>query len=215
MNRFAFAAPLRRLLVIGAHCDDGEIGCGGTVARLIREHPAVRVRWVVLGGSDAVRVSEARASAQAWLAAAAEPEIAVESFRDSFFPWQGAEIKGYFEGKLKPFDPDLVLTHWSGDAHQDHRLVSELTWNTFRDHAVLEYEIPKVDGDLGRPNVYVALGDDEARRKVDHILAAFPSQAARPWFTADLFLGLMRLRGMETGTAARHAEAFHGKKVVV
>lgn len=215
MNRFSLPTPLRRLLVIGAHCDDVEIGCGGTVARLLREHPGVRVLWVVLGGSDPARVVEARASAAAMLAQAASPEIAVESFRDSFFPWRGTEIKEYFESRLKPFAPDLVLTHWSGDAHQDHRLVSELTWNTFRDHPVLEYEIPKVDGDLGRPNVYVALGDDEAKRKVDHVLAAFPSQASRPWFSADLFLGLMRLRGMETGTAARYAEAFHGKKIVV
>ena len=111
--------------------------------------------------------------------------------------------------------PDLILTHWHGDAHQDHRLVSELTWNTFRDHLVIEYEIPKYDGDLGRPNVFVPLERPVCEEKLNLLFAAFESQRAKRWFDRDTFLGLMRLRGMESNSPSGYAEGFHARKLVV
>jgi LmbE family N-acetylglucosaminyl deacetylase len=205
--------PLRRLLAIGAHSDDIEIGCGGTILRLVAERPGLEVRWVVLS-AHGVRVEEARRSAEAFLAGTAHSRVILETFRDGFFPYQGGEVKEFFE-TLKDFGPDVVLTHHLGDRHQDHRLVSELTWNTFRDHLVLEYEIPKYDGDLGQPAFYVRLDEVTSRRKVAHLLEHFPSQHGKRWFTEDLFLSLMRLRGMESNAPSRYAEAFFSRKVVV
>jgi len=196
--------PLR-VLAIGSHADDIEIGCGGTLLRLAQEVSELEVRWVVLSAAGE-RADEARASAAAFGA-----EVDVQGFRDAFFRY-GPEVKEYFEG-LKPLEPDVIFTHHEGDRHQDHRLVAELTWNTFRDHLILEYEIPKYDGDLGKPNVFFDLDEGLARRKVELLLESFPSQAGKRWFTEDLFLALMRLRGMECNAPSGLAEAFYARKL--
>jgi LmbE family N-acetylglucosaminyl deacetylase len=205
--------PLRRLLAIGAHSDDIEIGCGGTLLRLLEEHPRLEMFWMVLS-ANGPRADEARASAEAMLAGATAREIQIESFRDGFLPYEGGAVKDRFEHLKTRFQPDLILTHYGGDAHQDHRLVSELTWNTFRDHLILEFEIPKYDGDLGRPNFFVRLNEEVVVRKIDHLLTHFQSQLGRRWFTEDLFRSLMRLRGMECNAPSGHAEAFYARKVV-
>jgi LmbE family N-acetylglucosaminyl deacetylase len=203
---------LSRVLVVGCHSDDIEIGCGGTLLALTRARPDLEVTWVVLGANDA-RADEARASAERFLAAAPRSTIAVHGFRDGYFPYDGAQVKDVFES-LKPVDPQLVLTHTRHDLHQDHRLVCELTWNTWRDHLILEYEIPKYDGDLGRPNVFVHLDDATVDRKVAHVLEHFPSQTVRRWFTDDLFRSLLRIRGMESNAPSGFAEGFYVRKLV-
>jgi LmbE family N-acetylglucosaminyl deacetylase len=206
-------APPKRLLAIGAHSDDIEIGCGGTILRLVRDLPDLAVGWAVMS-AHGERVAEARASAEAMLAGAARADVMIESFRDGFLPYQGAAVKERFE-ELKRLEPDLILTHYGRDAHQDHRLVSELTWNTFRDHLILEFEIPKYDGDMGAPNVFVRLDEELVRRKVAHLLRYFPSQVGKRWFTEDLFRSLLRLRGMECNAPSRYAEAFYSRKAVL
>lgn len=205
---------LRDVLCIGAHSDDIEIGCGGTVHRLIAQHPEARVRWVVLSG-DGVRAEEARLSAKAWLADAGASQVTVEAFPDRFFPWHGEELKRWFVDVAADYRPDVVLTHFREDLHQDHRTVAELTWNAFRDQLVLEFEIPKWDGDLGRPNVYVPLDRATCERKVRGLLDGFASQRDRDWFTADTFWALLRLRGLECRSPSGFAEAFHARKVVL
>ena len=205
--------PLRRLLVIGAHSDDIEIGCGGTILRLVQECPSLQVGWVVFSAHDDRR-AEAQSSAEAMLAGIGHREVLIYSFRDGFLPYEGADVKARFE-ELKRFQPDLILTHYARDAHQDHRLVSELTWNTFRDHLILEFEIPKYDGDLGQPNFFVRLDDEFVRAKVQHLMEHFPSQRGRRWFTEDLFRGLMRVRGMECNSPSGYAEAFYSRKLAV
>jgi LmbE family N-acetylglucosaminyl deacetylase len=206
--------PLRRLLVVGAHSDDIEIGCGGTIQRLIEQHPGLEVGWMVLS-AHGERRDEARSSAESMLSTAGRTEIVLHSFRDGFLPYDGAEVKERFEELKGQFQPDLILTHYRADAHQDHRLVSELTWNTFRDHLILEFEIPKYDGDLGAPNVFVPLEPQVVDRKIDHLLSHFKSQANRHWFTQDLFRSLMRVRGMECNASSGHAEAFYSRKAVI
>ena len=203
-------APLR-VLALGCHADDIEIGCGGTLLALKARLDLV-VRWVVFS-TTGERRDEARASAEELLEGVADPEIVLHDFRDGFLPYHGAAVKERFEA-LKDFAPDLVFTHQRHDLHQDHRLLCELTWNTFRDHLVLEYEIPKYDGDLGAPNVFVPLEADVCRRKVEILMRHFSSQRSKRWFTEDLFYGLMRLRGMESGSTTPHAEAFFGRKLV-
>ncbi|MCC7046847.1 MAG: PIG-L family deacetylase [Alphaproteobacteria bacterium] len=206
------ARPLK-LLCLGAHADDIEIGCGGTVLRLVAERPDVVVRWVVFSG-DGRRDAEARASAADFLAGSAAHAVEVMKFRDGYFPSQHAEIKDCFEALKRDFDPSLVLTHWNGDAHQDHRIVSELTGNTFRNHLVLQYEIPKYDGDTGSPNFFVPLSRAQAARKVALLARHFPSQHGRGWFTDETFLGLARLRGIGCNAPEGLAEAFFASKVV-
>jgi LmbE family N-acetylglucosaminyl deacetylase len=196
------------VLAIGAHSDDIEIGCGGTLLRLAREVPGLELTWVVLS-ADGSRADEARAGAEAFGATAVE----VEAFEDAFFKY-GREVKEHFEGLKERVSPDLVLTHQRSDLHQDHRLVSQLTWNTFRDHLILEYEIPKYDGDLGAPNLFVQLDEELARQKVEALLRCFPSQRGKPWFTDDLFLALLRLRGMESRSLSGLAEGFYARKLV-
>ena len=204
---------IKRILCVGAHSDDIEIGCGGTLLTLFRNYQNLEVRWVVFS-AEGVRSGEARRSAQAWLRPAARRQIAVKSFKTSFFPYDGARIKAAFEA-LKPFKPDLVFTHYRDDRHQDHRVLSDLAWNTFRDHLILEYEIPKYDGDLGVPNVFVPLDEQTARDKANHICKHFQTQGNKHWFSEDTFLALMRLRGMECATGTKYAEAFYGRKVLV
>jgi LmbE family N-acetylglucosaminyl deacetylase len=203
-----------RILCLGAHSDDIEIGCGGTVLRILEENPDAEVLWVVMGASGK-RADEATASAKSFLARARQKEVIVKEFRDGFFPYIGAEIKGFFEELKLRFAPDLVLTHCRSDLHQDHRLVSELTWNTFRNHLILEYEILKYDGDLGTPNVFVHLTESLARRKVGILLDSFRSQLKKNWFTEDAFLAILRLRGLECNAPEKYAEAYHARKLVL
>lgn len=203
-------SPLR-ILCLGAHSDDLEIGCGGTLFRLLHERRAA-VRWVVFGCS-AERTEEARGSAEALLRGAGEAQIDTHQFRDAFFPLHTGEIKEVFEQLKQESSPDMILTHARSDLHQDHRVVNELTWNTFRDHLVLEYEIPKYDGDLGSPNVFVALEPDLLERKIRHLLANFATQRDKRWFDEETFRGLARLRGGEAGV--RYAEAFYSRKAVL
>jgi LmbE family N-acetylglucosaminyl deacetylase len=202
------------ILCLGAHPDDIEIGCGGTVLRLLEEPRRVRVYWIVFSG-DKVRGREARRSARRVLRRVVNPTIRIEGFRDGFFPQQSTAIKEVFEHLKQLEVPDLVFTHRQEDAHQDHRVIGELTWNTFRDHFILEYEIPKFDGDLGQPNIFVPLSAPVRRRKLRWLLTAFPSQSSRRWYSSETFDGLMRLRGVECGAKEGYAEAFHARKVLL
>ena len=209
-------APRRRrltILCLGAHADDIEIGAGGTVLRLVRAHPGSTVHWVVFSAPGR-RAAEARASAARFLRAAGRRSVEVYDFRDGFFPDARTPIKEAFEA-LKPIAPDLILTHTERDRHQDHRLVAELTWNTFRDHMILEYEVPKYDGDLGSPNVFVPLAARDRRRKIAILMASFPSQHRKRWFSPATFEALMRLRGVESAARAGYAEAFYVRKVTL
>jgi LmbE family N-acetylglucosaminyl deacetylase len=211
--RLGSDTPPSNVLLLGAHCDDIEIGCGGTAMQLVRRYPSAKFMWVTLS-SDAQRAAETRAAAARLLAGAQDTVIRVEEFRGSYFPYSGAALKDYFEG-LKAFAPDLILTHCRNDLHQDHRVTNELTWNTFRDHLILEYEIPKFDGDLGAPNVFLPLTRAEMKRKCDILIDCFPSQAERAWFTRDTFEAIARLRGIECNAPEGYAEAFYGRKLRV
>ncbi|MGV0026173.1 PIG-L deacetylase family protein [Phormidesmis priestleyi] len=203
-----------RVLCLGAHCDDIEIGCGGTILKLIEMYPNVVFYWVVFSSSE-VRSKEAFTSADRFLKGANIENIVVKNFRNSFFPFVGAEIKEYFEEIKQAFSPNLVFTHYQKDAHQDHRLISDLTWNSFRDHLILEYEIPKYDGDIGNPNFFVHLDQAICQRKIQTILDVFETQKERQWFTEDTFQALLRLRGVESNSPSKFAEAFHCRKVVM
>lgn len=205
--------PLR-LLCLGAHADDIEIGCGGTVLRLTEEVPDISVRWVVFTGSEA-RTREASNSAGDFLAAVTDRTVSVHDFRDGFLPYEGTQVKQAFEQLKRDYDPGLILTHYTGDAHQDHRLIAELTYNTFRDHLILEYEIPKHDGDLGNPNVFMPLSEMQARRKAAALLRHFASQLQRRWFTEDTFLAMMRLRGAFSNAPGGFAEGFYCRKALL
>jgi len=205
---------VRSLLCIGAHCDDIEIGCGGTVLHLLEMNPALHVQWVVFS-SDEQRAAEARAGADAVLAGSAGARVEIESFRGRYFPYVAAEIKERFDRLGSEARPDLVLTHYRQDLHQDHRLLCELTYNTFRDHLVLEYEIPKWDGDLGQPNVFVHLDRSHCDRKVAILLDAFPSQQGKHWFSEETFRAVMRIRGIESKSPSGYAEAFYCRKLAV
>ena len=201
------------VLCVGAHCDDIEIGCGGTLLQLKTFFPRLRFHWVVLSASGP-RDQEAIKAAELFTAGCVK-EVVLKDFRDGFLPYSGTKVKNFFEEMKGQVKPDLVFNHWHGDAHQDHRLVSELTWNTFRDHLILEYEIPKYDGDIGRPNLFVPLEAPLYERKVDYLFEAFGSQRGKRWFDRETFLGLMRIRGMESNSLSGYAEAFHARKIVV
>jgi len=202
-----------RLLFLGAHSDDIEIGCGGAVLRLGAEHPRAAVCWVVFGAS-AERAAEARGSAHEFLAGLPNPDVRTLDFPDAFFPTRAADIKRQFEG-LKAFEPDIIFTHCGHDMHQDHRLLCELTWNTFRDHLVLEYEIPKYDADLRSPGLFIALTPDQCRRKVALLQKHFATQRSKHWFDQELFTGLMRIRGMESRSPSGYAEGFYARKALI
>src|SRR5216684_6096625 len=203
-----------QILCLGAHSDDIELGCGGTLLKLQAEHPCVSVHWVVFS-ADEQRACEAHRSVGLFLKPTTRRQVVVHSFRDGFFPSLWGEIKEHFEDLKTQVSPDLVFTHYRGDRHQDHRVVSDLTWNTFRDHLILEYEIPKYDGDLRQPNLFVPLDSDVCDRKVRYILDIFKSQHMKPWFRQDTFLSLMRLRGMECNAPSGYAEAFYCRKLVL
>jgi LmbE family N-acetylglucosaminyl deacetylase len=214
VKSFQFATPGDRLsvLCLGAHSDDIEIGVGATLLSMMARGVRLDVHWCVLSGVGA-REREAYASAEDFLTQAASAKIEVMAFRDGFFPEQGEDIKSWFEKLKARANPDLILTHRRGDAHQDHRRVCRLTWNTFRDHCILEYEIPKWDGDLGQPNLYMPVSADALRRKIELLNSHFGSQHCKQWFDSDLFLGLARLRGMECRAPERYAEAFFARKL--
>jgi LmbE family N-acetylglucosaminyl deacetylase len=202
------------ILCIGAHCDDIEIGCGGTLLKIAEECPGTRFDWIVFCGDD-VRSAETRRAADQLLASAVEFQIHFLAYRDGFLPYDGARAKDSLGEISTSLSPDLVFTHYCGDSHQDHRLVSEITANLFRDHLILEYEIPKFDADLGRPNVYFPLDEDIVSRKARVLLDSFPSQSNKHWFTEDTFRALPRLRGIEAGRSATYAEAFYCRKLLI
>jgi LmbE family N-acetylglucosaminyl deacetylase len=212
LSLFGGPAAPRRILALGCHADDIEIGCGATLLSLVRARDDVEVTWVVLSATGE-RAEEARRSAGTFLDGARRTEIAVHGFRDGYFPYEGGAVKDVFEQLKGDVDPDLILTHARDDLHQDHRLVCELTWNTFRRHLVLEYEIPKYDGDLGVPNLFVPVSAELAREKTRLLAEAFSSQSEKHWFDQELFLGLMRLRGMEAASPSGYAEAFTCRKL--
>ena len=203
-----------KVLCLGALCDDIEIGCGGTILRLLETHGNTEVYWIVFG-STPQRAREAARCAKAFLQEARKRKILIKTFRDGFFPYIGGRIKDFFETLKSTYSPDLILTHYRYDLHQDHRVISELTWNTFRDHLILEYEVPKYDGDLGSPNFFVPLEEEVCARKIRYILGAFESQRKKHWFSEDLFRGIMRLRGMESSSHTPFAEGFYCRKLVL
>jgi len=202
-----------KILCVGAHSDDIEIGCGGTLLYLKSGFRRLRFHWVVLCASGH-RGQEAAKAADLF-ASGGEKEVVLKNYRDGFLPYSGGELKDFFEEMKGQVDPDLIFTHWHGDAHQDHRLISELTWNTFRNHLILEYEIPKYDGDVGRPNLFVPLEAPLYENKVNYLFKAFDSQRNKRWFDRETFLGLMRIRGMESNSLSGYAEAFHARKVAI
>ena len=211
MLPLSLTTGLSEVLFLGAHCDDVEIGCGGTLAALARTQPHVNLRIAVFSG-DALRAAETRSAIGGLLPPGAKYELEILGFRDGFFPVEWTQIKEQFELLKSRCKPDVIFTHFSDDKHQDHRVLSELTWNTFRNHTIFEYEIPKYDGDLGRPQLYVPLSEEIVRHKTTTLLQSFPSQTNKRWFTEELFRSLLRLRGMECNSASGYAEAFYARK---
>jgi LmbE family N-acetylglucosaminyl deacetylase len=202
-----------KVLCLGSHSDDIEIGCGGTILSLIEQYPECIVYWVVFSAIGD-RKDEAQRGAESFAGSRLKgPHL--KSFQDGFMPYVGSDLKAVFESELKQISPDLIFTHNGKDAHQDHRVISELTWNTFRNHLILEYEIPKYDGDLGRPNVFVPLESELCQKKIRYIMDAFRSQRTKLWFEENTFLSLMRLRGMECNAVSGYAEAFYSRKLVL
>jgi len=201
-----------RILLLGAHCDDIEIGCGGTLQVLAELYPRCELRWSVFNSNEE-RAEETRRAAAMLLPGAPRIHFDIQTFRNSYFPYIGAEVKDHMEAIKRDFAPDLILTHFENDRHQDHRVVSELTRNAYRDHLILEYEIVKYDGDLASPSVFVPLTREQAERKIEVLMTAFASQRARPWFTPDAFRALLRLRGIEANAPGGYAEAFHCRKL--
>lgn len=208
---FADGDKPKRILALGAHSDDIEIGCGGTILRLAAERSTLDVLWVVFAATPE-RAEEARASAGAFLEGISSTKVVVRDHRDAFLAYSGSAMKDEFESLKREFSPDLIFTHYRDDRHQDHRLISELTWNTWRDHFILEYEVPKYDGDFGSPNVFAALTRETLDRKIALLLKHFRSQASRAWFTEDLFRAVARIRGMECNAPEGTAEGFYARK---
>jgi LmbE family N-acetylglucosaminyl deacetylase len=212
--QLATAGEHLSVLCLGAHSDDIEIGAGATLLSLIERGVRLDVQWCVLSGTGE-REREARASAADFLRGATKARIEISSFRDGFFPEHGEAIKSWFETLKSRANPDVIFTHYRDDAHQDHRQVCRLTWNTFRDHCIVEYEVPKWDGDAGQPNVYVPVSAATLTRKIELLNAHFGSQRSKQWFDAETFLGLARLRGMECRAPERYAEAFFARKLTL
>jgi LmbE family N-acetylglucosaminyl deacetylase len=206
-------SPLQ-ILCLGAHSDDIEIGCGGTILRFLQQYPDCVLHWVVFSALG-VRAEEAQRGAALFGGSSASQGLLLKSFQDGFLPFVGAEVKAVFEQLKQSLSPDLVFTHNRNDAHQDHRMLAELTWNTFRDHMILEYEIPKYDGDMGQPGVFVPLTAEVCKKKVHLIMDTFQSQSSKQWFQPETFLSLMRLRGMECNAPSGYAEAFFCRKLVL
>lgn len=209
-----FGADVREVLCLAAHCDDVEIGCGGLLSALRAARPDVRITAVMFS-SDEVRRRESQLALERLAGGKAGLDLRFFEFRDGYFPAEWPQIKARFGEIRASCRPDLILTHYERDRHQDHRIVCDLTWNTWRDHCILEYEIPKWDGDLGQPSLYWPLTTEHARAKVDTLLECFASQAEKPWFTGDTFTGLMRLRGLECRAPGGFAEAFYARKMLL
>jgi len=202
------------LLFLGAHCDDIEIGCGATILKFKEDFKNnLTIKWIVFT-SDKIRIKEAKKSAESFLSGV-NKEIIILNYKDGFLPAKWEEIKNYFERIKLKFDPDLIFTHYKNDFHQDHRIINELTWNTYRNHLILEYEIPKYDGDLDRPNFYVPISNSIVEEKNNIIFKSFQSQSKKNWFTPDVLKGIMRLRGMETNQRILFAEAFYSRKIIL
>jgi LmbE family N-acetylglucosaminyl deacetylase len=201
------------VLCLGAHSDDIEIGCGGTLLQIQRWYPQIAFHWVVFSAIGPRR-DEACQGAQSFTAGMSCKPV-LKEFQDGFLPYMGREVKQTFEELKTEVQPDIIFTHSASDAHQDHRLLSELTWNTFRNHFILEYEIPKYDGDMARPNFFVPLEDSVRESKIELLMNTFPSQRQRGWFQPETFSGLMRVRGMECNAPSGYAEAFNVRKVVL
>jgi LmbE family N-acetylglucosaminyl deacetylase len=204
---------LRRILCLGAHADDIEIGIGGTLLKLTEENPDLEIWWVVFSASG-LRTREARESANDFLSLVKIREIRVASFRESYYPSEWPAIKEYLEEIKAKFDPEVVFTHYRNDRHQDHRVLSDLAWNTFRNHLILEYEILKYDGDLGQPNIFIPLSEELCNRKVELLLKHFETQSTKHWFTRDTFEAMLRIRGIECVSETGRAEAFYCRKLV-
>jgi len=205
--------PKPVVLCLGAHPDDIEIGCGGTICRLIEELSVPKFCWIVFSGNK-TRSIEAQKSANTFLDKVNDKSILIKDFRESYFPFVGDRIKDFFEEIKKEVSPDIVFTHYRGDAHQDHRIISELTWNTFRNHFILEYEILKYDGDLSTPNWYALLDEKQVRKKIENILSIFKSQSGKNWFSEETFRSILRIRGVESQSTSNYAEAFYCRKIV-
>lgn len=216
MLKFRFSEKGSEMIVLclGAHPDDIEIGCGGTILRLIDEVDEVQFNWIVFSG-DEKRRKEAQKSADTFLIKNKLKKLDIQIFRESYFPYTGAFIKDYFEELRNSLSPDIIFTHYRSDAHQDHHLISDLTWNTFRDNLILEYEVPKYDGDLGNPNLFVHLDELLVQKKIDYILDIFKTQTGKKWFTEETFRSILRIRGIESNSPSKYAEAFHCRKIVL
>lgn len=207
--KFDTSKPLS-ILCLGAHCDDIEIGCGGTILELA-DSRSINCTWVVFCSND-IRAVEAKQCAEKILENAKHQNIIIKDFRDGFLPYVGYEVKDFFEEIKQQESPDLIFTHYRHDKHQDHRIVSELTLNTFRDHLILEYEIPKYDGDMGQPNCFMPVTEKNGKKKTSVIFKSYISQRDKNWFSEDLFQSLMRIRGMEINAVSNHSEAFYCNK---
>jgi len=207
------AAP-KSVLFLGAHCDDIEIGCGGAILKLCQLYPDLHVHWVVFSSNE-VREKEALLSAEAFLSGFKSKKVIIKNFKNGFFPYVGGDIKEYFEEIKNDINPDIVFTHYRDDLHQDHKTLSQLTWNTFRDHLILEYEIAKYDGDLGVPNFFIQLDDDVVNKKIKYLMEYYKTQHDKQWFEEETFKSLMRIRGIEANSKTRYAEAFYCRKAVV
>lgn len=203
-----------KILLLGAHCDDIEIGCGGTLLKLLKDHEVAHIKWVVFT-SNKVRKKEAESSAKKFLESVENVEIKVLDFRDGFLPSVWSEVKETFEGIKNEIDPDIIFTHYRNDLHQDHRTINELTWNTFRNHLILEYEIPKYDGDLGNPNIFVPLDDSHVKNKKEIITDCFESQLNKQWLDDTLLTSMLRIRGIECASKSKYAEAFYCRKMTL
>ncbi|MEO4001484.1 PIG-L deacetylase family protein [Mesorhizobium sp. CAU 1732] len=213
MKGLQFAGGNRPLSILcfGAHSDDIEIGLGGTILTLIETNADLEVYWCVCSASGK-RADEAEASANAFIGNGARQHLEFGNFEDSYFPSQSPQIKQWMVDIRARTTPDVVFTHTRDDAHQDHREVCELTWNVFRDQLILEYEIPKWDGDVGRPNMYSPISREHMDRKIDLLETHFGSQRSKDWFDDELFRGLARIRGMECRAPDRYAEGFYMRK---
>lgn len=211
---FGHSKEFRRVLCLGAHSDDVEIGCGGAILRLLEQRDNIEVVWVVFSAGGA-RVAEAQKSAKQFLRLAKRSEVIVKNFRESFFPFKGEAIKAFFEDLKERFVPDVIFTHYRHDLHQDHRVISDFTWNTFRNHQILEYEIPKYDGDLGVPNMFAPLDETTVKAKARILMDSFKTQRTKQWFSEDTFLSLARIRGIECNSPDRYAEAFYCRKATI
>lgn len=210
---FSDSAKPKSILLLGAHCDDIEIGCGGAIQNLLRNDPDLMVHWIVFSSND-MRRQEAERSASAFLQHSHAHNVQIKTFKNGYFPQEWGVIKDYFEVLKGEVDPDIIFTHYHADLHQDHRVISELTWNTFRNHLILEYEIAKYDSDLGNPNFFIPLDQNQADFKCQVLMDSFKSQLSHHWFTQQTFLAMMRIRGIQCNAGYGLAEAFYSRKMI-